>query len=131
MTGGIDLSRYESFSDVSADTDSETLKAALSTAYTNISYLRGRQTNIDLLEEYGKNAWLIGNSHLEDVQKRLDTELRRTKELSEDTNRARKSAQEDSKGELLGLEETWKQGIGRIIQTQIATDALRRESAVK
>lgn len=131
LTGGINLSRYESFNEVSADTDTETLKAALRLAYTNVSYLRGRQMNIALLEEYGKHAWLIGNSHLEDVQKRLDAELTRTKELSEETNRARKLAQEDSKGQLLGLEETWKQGIGRIIETQIATDALRRESAVK
>lgn len=96
-----------------------------------MTYLRGRQTNIALLEEHGKNAWLISNSHLDDIQKRLDSELANVKSQSEDINRARKAAQEDSKGELLGLDETWKQGISRIIETQLATDQLRQSLAQK
>ncbi|KAK5075554.1 hypothetical protein LTR64_001761 [Lithohypha guttulata] len=127
MSGGIDLSRYESFDDVSADGPLEDTRSALKTAYANVSYLRGRLSNITLLEEYGKNAWLIGNSQLEDILKQLEEELRTTKELSENTNRIRKTAQEDSKGELLALEETWKQGISRIVETQIAITALEVE----
>lgn len=127
MTGGIDSSRYESFAEVSPDTNIELMKAALRTAYANMTYLSERQTNITLLEEYGKNAWLIGNSHTEDMQKRLQVELEATKAEIETINRNRKTAQEDSKGELLGLEETWKQGISRIIETQLATDELRRQ----
>lgn len=131
MSGGIDLSRYESSEDLSPDSNVETIKAALRSTYANMTYLRGRQTNISLLEEYGKNAWLIGNSHLEDTQKRLDSELANVEKRSENTNRVRKAAQGDSKGELLGLEETWKQGISRIIETQLATDQLRQDLAQK
>lgn len=127
LTGGIDLSRYESLGDISPDTNAEIVKSALRIAYTNTTYLRGRQTNLALLEEHGKNAWLIGNSHTDDVQKRLETELSQAKSQSEAINRARKAAQEDVRGELLGLEETWKQGVGRIVETQLATEALRRE----
>jgi len=130
-SGGIDLSRYESSEDLSPDSNVENIKAALRNTYANMTYLRGRQTNISLLEEYGKNAWLIGNSHLDDAHKRLDSELANVKKQSENINRERKAAQEDSRGELLGLEETWKQGISRIIETQLATDRLRQDLAQK
>lgn len=126
-TGGIDLSRYESSEDISPDSNVESVKAALRTTYANLTYLRDRQANIALLEEYGKNVWLIGNSHLDDVQKRLDGELESLRTQTEDTNRLRRGAQDDSKGELLGLEETWRQGISRIIETQLATEQLRKE----
>lgn len=125
--GGIDSSRYESFAEVSPDNNVEVTKSALRAAYANITYLRDRQTNIALLEEYGKNAWLIGNSHSDEIQKRLQNELEKVKAQSESTNKIRRAAQEDSRGELLGLEETWKQGIGRIIETQLATDQLRQQ----
>lgn len=127
MDGGIDRSRYESSEELSPNSNVDKVKAALRSSYAKMTYLQDRQTNISLLEEYGKNAWLIGNSHLDDIQKRLDSELASLKIQTENTNRMRKAAQEDSKGELLGLEETWKQGIGRIIETQLATDQLRQE----
>lgn len=127
MNGGTDSSRYESFTEISPEANVEVTKAALRAAYANLTYLNERQVNITLLEEYGKNAWLIGNSHTEDVQKRLQAELDSTKAQIDAVNRSRKSAQEDSRGELLGLDETWKQGISRIIETQLATDELRRQ----
>lgn len=105
----------------------ETLKSALRTTYANTSYLRDRESNIALLETYGKNSWLIGNSYLDDIQKRLDNELASLKTRSEDTNKARKLLQEDAQGELAGLAETWKQGIDKIIQTQLACDDLRQK----
>lgn len=127
FTGGIDLGRYEASEETSADSDLDTLQSALRTTYTNISYLRDREANIALLESYGKNSWLIGNSHLEDIQRRLDSELAGLKAQSEETNKARKTSQEDAQGELLGLAETWKQGIDKIIQTQLACDELEHQ----
>lgn len=129
--GGIDLGRYEASEEISADTDSEVLKSVLRRTYTNISYLRDREANITLLESYGKNSWLIGNSHLDDIQKRLDGELTSLKTQSEEANRERKMMQEDAQGELLGLAETWKQGIDKIIQTQLACDGLKLQLEAK
>lgn len=126
LTGGIDLSRYESLDDIAPGTNAEVVKSALRTAYKNATYLQGRQTNLTLLEEHGKNSWLIGNSHTDDIQQRLESELRQAKSQSENINRARKAAQEDVSGEMLGLEETWKLGVGKIVEAQLATEALRR-----
>lgn len=131
FTGGIDLGRYEASEETSADSDVDTLKSILRTTYTNISYLRDREANIALLESYGKNSWLIGNSHLDDIQRRLEGELTNVRAQSEETNRARKMLQEDAQGELLGLAETWKQGIDKIIQTQLACDKLSQQLQVK
>lgn len=125
--GGVDLAHYESPDNISADSDLEILQSTLRTAYANIAYLQGRQTNISLLEEYGKNAWLISNSHLGDVQKRLERELATTKERSENVNRTRKAIQEESRGEMLALDDTWKQAISKVVDTQLATDNLRRQ----
>lgn len=125
--GGIDLARYEASEEVSTENDIDAIKSVLRTTYTNISYLRDREANIALLESYGKNSWLIGNSHLDDIQKRLEGELASLKTQSEDTNRGRKMLQEDAQGELLGLAETWKRGIDKIIQTQLACDGLQQQ----
>ena len=56
------------------------------------SYLSGRLTNLSLLEEFGKNAWLISNSQLEDILRDLEKELLEQKEAVENINKSRKAA---------------------------------------
>lgn len=124
---GIDMSRYEEPDEPSTDDDAATWRKALRSAYASNTYLGSRHINLGLLEEWGKNAWLLGNSQLEQILKSLDHELARLKEEVDSVNRERKLAQEGSKGEILALEETWKQGIGRLIEVQLATDQLRQE----
>ena len=127
MTGGIDPSRYEAPDMPSGEADQETWRSNLRQAYISSSYLSGRLANLSLLEEFGKNAWLISNSQLEDILRDLEKELVEQKELTENINKARKAAQEESKAELIGLEETWKRGVGKIIEVQMATDGIKRE----
>ena len=105
----------------------EAWRTNLRQAYISRSYLSGRLDNLSLLEEFGKNAWLISNSQLEDILRDLEKELAVTKEAVENINKARKASQEESRAELTGLEETWKQGVGKIIEVQLATDGVRRE----
>lgn len=127
MIGGIDLSRYEAPDMPEGNVDSEIWHSALRTAYTSSSYLSGRLVNLSLLEEFGKNAWLISNSQLEDILRDLEKELAEQKENTENVNKARKAMQERSRGELVGLEETWKRGVGKVIEVQLATDGIKRE----
>jgi pre-mRNA-splicing factor SPF27 len=91
------------------------------------SYLSGRLTNLSLLEEFGKNAWLISNSQLEDILRDLEKELSEQKEAVENINKSRTAAQEGSRAELAVLEEAWKQGVGKTVEVQLATDGVRRE----
>jgi len=123
----VDLSRYEAPEEPSTDSDMEAWRSALHKAYSSSSYLSVRHINLSLLEELGKNAWLIGNSQLEDILKPLEMELAQLETETETVNKARKARQEESNGEIVGLEETWKRAIGKIIEVQVATNRLRQE----
>ena len=127
IVGGIDLTRYEAPEKPTDDSDLETWRKILRQADISRAYLSGRLTNLSLLEEFGKNAWLISNSQLEDILRDLEKDLSQRKETVENINKTRKASQEGSRAELIGLEETWKQGVGKIIEVQLATDGVRRE----
>lgn len=132
LSGGIDLSRYEApeaptrASDTDAP-DLEEWRQTLQKAYTSSSHLSKRHENLTLLEEGGKNAWLIGNSQLEDILRGLEKELAETKEAAEEVNRQRKIAQESSQGELVSLQDTWKRGIGAVLDVELASEGLRMQ----
>src|SRR6201999_3749679 len=64
---GIDVSRYEAPEEPSSEGDEATMRQALRIAYISSSFLSDRQANLQLLEEFGKNAWLIGNSQTEEI----------------------------------------------------------------
>lgn len=70
---------------------------------------------------------MIGNSQLEDILGSIEKELAETKEAAEDVNRQRKLAQEGSQGELLSLEETWKRGVGAILDVELASEGVRMQ----
>lgn len=125
--GGVDRSRYEEPDEPSAEDGAEAWRKSLRSAYISGAYLEGRHINLALLEELGKNAWLLGNSQLDSILKDLERELAELKEEVDSVNRDRKLAQEGSKGEILALEDTWKKGIGRVIEVQLATDQLRQQ----
>ncbi|KAI9735901.1 MAG: hypothetical protein M1834_001367 [Cirrosporium novae-zelandiae] len=129
---GIDTSRYETLEppSTSESNNTEVLDAwrdNLRKAYVSSSYLSNRLSNLALLEEFGKNAWLIGNSQLEDILRVVEKELAQTKETTESVNKARKSLQEAARGEMVGLDESWRNGIGKIIEAEVASEELRRK----
>lgn len=128
FTGGIDLSRYEAPeapARVNGAPDIEEWRATLRKAYASSSHLSKRHENLALLEEHGKNAWLIGNSQLEEILGELEKELAETKEAATEVNKQRKMTQEASQGELVSLEETWKRGVGAILDVEVASEGLR------
>lgn len=132
----IDLSRYEALeppptTDPTSDEDKpevlEQWKETLRKAYTSSTYLQSRLQNLSLLESYGKNAWLISNSQLEDILKSLETELANTKAEVEQVEGVRRAQQEAVAGEVKGLEEAWRRGVGRMIETEVAAEGVRGE----
>jgi len=127
MEGGIDMARYEAPENEDLDTtDPKANRFALRQAYIASTFLSGRTTNLQLLDEFGKNAWLVSNSQAEEILQDLERALARVKAETDELNKARKAAQEAHKGELLGLQDTWKRGVGQILEIQVATDELRQ-----
>lgn len=132
LAGGIDLSRYEEpeAPTRASDTDAPNLdewRTALRQAYVSTSHVSTRQENLTLLEQNAKNAWLIGNSQLEAILGGLEKELAETKETSEEVNKQRKMAQDARYGEISNLEETWKRGVGAILDVELASEGIRQQ----
>ncbi|KAF7188030.1 Pre-mRNA-splicing factor SPF27 [Pseudocercospora fuligena] len=123
---GLDLSRYE-LQDAPEKGDLTAWKTTLNKAYASAEYLRGREINLSLLETYGKNAWLISNSQLEDTLRALEKELEAAKIEQEQVEQTRRVVQGNAAGEMQGLEEGWKTGVGRMIEAQAAAERLRQE----
>lgn len=126
-TGGIDRSRYEEAPEPPADPSIENWTETLRKAYTLDSHQAIRLANLTLLEENGRNAWLIANSQLEDILRTIEKDLTETKEGVEAVNRQRRMAQEARKGELDNLEETWRRGVGATLEAEAAAEGLRMQ----
>ncbi|CAO2650081.1 Nn.00g013730.m01.CDS01 [Neocucurbitaria sp. VM-36] len=133
---GIDLKRYEDLdapenTTPTSDEEKPELLAqwnkALKQAYTSDEYVQGRLTQLGLLEKFGKNAWLVGNSQLEDILKGIEAELADVRKQKEEVEMLRRSQQENVHGEITTLEETWKKGVGRVLETEVAAEGLKQQ----
>ncbi|KAI1749842.1 Pre-mRNA-splicing factor SPF27 [Xylaria castorea] len=124
----IDSSRYEiQEEEDTSDTDPSSLGASLSLAYATHAYLQGRETHLRLLDAYGKNAWLVGNWQAEAELAALERDLAAARREIDVVNIARRRLQDDVGEELRGLEDTWKNGVGRVLEAEVATETLRRQ----
>lgn len=117
----IDLSRYES-----APTSTPTAED-LARARTAHAYLRLREADMHLLERFGKNSWLVGNAQTEDVLRGVERELAERKAEIDGVVVERQGVQEAVAGEVRGLQEAWRGGVGRVLETEVAAEGVRRE----
>jgi pre-mRNA-splicing factor SPF27 len=124
----IDLSRYEAQDDPpSPDASTTELASVLQKSYASATYLSARRAHLALLDSYGKIAWLVGNYQLEAELKALERELAEARREIDVLAVKRRRAQDEVAGEIQSLEDTWKKGVGRVLETEVATEALRRE----
>jgi len=82
---------------------------------------------LGLLETYGKNAWLVSNSALEDELRALEREVADARAEAEALERERRVAQEGVGPEMRGLEESWRKGVARCVEVQAAAEGLRAQ----
>ncbi|KAJ4204871.1 hypothetical protein NW767_004380 [Fusarium falciforme] len=115
----LDLSRYE------APSPSAPPAEALPSAAVAHSYLSSRLTNLELLDRWGKNAWLLGNHALEAELQALERELAATKREVDIVNLERQKRQGAVGAEIKALDDTWRAGVGRVLETEVAVEELR------
>lgn len=143
----IDLTRYEAQSAVPGSTDDAKkakaeLASALRRAYAAQTFLSQRSAHLSLLSgsgntsngagerpPLGRNAWLLGNYALEAGLKAVERELVEVKTEIDTLAAARRRAQTDVEGEIKTLEDTWRAGVGRAVEAEIAGEKLAREIA--
>ncbi|KAH6610788.1 hypothetical protein Trco_000808 [Trichoderma cornu-damae] len=126
----LDLSRYEAQEIPPPQTSppgSDALRQPLLNAFVSSSYLSSRAQNLELLDAHGRNAWLLSNYHLEDELRSLERDLAETKRDIDILNASRASRQNDVKAEMQGLEQNWRAGVGRVLETEIAVQELKEQ----
>ncbi|MCJ1310049.1 hypothetical protein MMC25_003710 [Agyrium rufum] len=128
----IDTARYESLdppSPTSTTTSPSSTTTAYQTlllkAYTSSTYLSSRVQNLSLLETFGKNAFLIGNAQLEEILEGLERDIEDVKGRQEGVEKERWEGQEMVRGEMEGLEEGWRKGVGRLVEVLVAAEGVR------
>ncbi|KAK6332614.1 hypothetical protein TWF730_004274 [Orbilia blumenaviensis] len=135
FTGGIDPSRYEPQTLLPSNEDAEGEEAEyrqkLQTSYTTTTHLQNRVTNLTLLSNFGQNAWLISNSQAEGVLAGLERELVSLKEETEALNRERKRRQVDAQPEMELLEKRWQEGVGKVLEVEVASEMVFRETLAR
>ncbi|OAA53383.1 bcas2 family protein [Niveomyces insectorum RCEF 264] len=126
----VDLSRYEAQNDplsATAASPVTDLRDALSSAYASQTYLRGRRTHLALLNSYGKNAWLTGNWQVEVELHVMENKLAQARRAMDLVNLSRQRAQNDVAGEFSSLEQAWRERVGRVLETEAATESSRQD----
>lgn len=81
-----------------------------------------------MLERYGRNAWLIANAQVEAELMALERELNGARDELQIVEEQRRRRQIGLKGEVEGLDEAWRTGLGRAIEAEVAGEGLRREA---
>lgn len=126
----VDLSRYQApeLDDAtSAAPPRDELEPALAQAYTAMSYLSSRRQHLALLDSYGKNAWLVGNWQLEAELRAVEHELAATRREIDVLTVRRQRTQGEVAAEIRGLDDGWRRGVGRVLETEVAAEGVRRE----
>jgi pre-mRNA-splicing factor SPF27 len=123
----LDLSRYEAQEPPEASASPDALRDVLAKAYVSHAYLDARCQNLDLLDRWGKNAWLVGNYQLEADLRALEKELADVKKHIDVVNHDRKRRQEDVAAEMHLLEENWRKGVGKVLETELAVEDLKAQ----
>lgn len=64
---------------------------------------------------------------MEEILRGLEKEIAELKEQAEQVERERYATQDGVRGELVGLADTWKKGIGRLVEVEVAAEQVRGE----
>ncbi|KFA64073.1 hypothetical protein S40285_06725 [Stachybotrys chlorohalonatus IBT 40285] len=123
----LDLSRYEAQEPAAPGAPLDSLRTVLAKSYVSHAYLQARGENLDLLDRWGKNAWLLANYQLEGELRALEKDLADAKKHIDIVNYDRKRRQDDVAAEMLALEENWRKGVGRVLETELAVEELKAQ----
>lgn len=69
----------------------------------------------------------MGNWHLEAELRALEREVAAARRAVDLVTLRRQRLQRDAGGEITGLDETWRRGVGRVLEAEVAAEGLRRE----
>lgn len=116
---GIDLSRY----DIDAfdnGKDSEISDEQLKNYCVSLVYLQDGLENLKLLEQYGKNQWLLANDSLEQSLQNLQQAVREERAKVSLAKLQKKELEQSAQSSVEYLNNRWTEGIRNVIEVGIA-----------
>ncbi|KAJ2079618.1 hypothetical protein H4R24_003659 [Coemansia sp. RSA 988] len=126
-----DIDRYKleapSGPDVAEDVD--VWKRAADNAASQLEHQSMRMENLELLQNFGANAWKLSNYQKECLLANIEGSTRRYEEEGMHLNKERKYEQTEAGVKLRDLKECWFEGVRKCIEIQVANSQLHHEIA--
>lgn len=69
----------------------------------------------------------MGNWHHESELRALEREVAAARRAVDLVTLRRQRLQRENGGEITGLDEAWRKGVGRVLEAEVAAEGLRRE----
>ncbi|KAJ2519464.1 hypothetical protein H4217_002664 [Coemansia sp. RSA 1939] len=86
-----------------------------------------RLINLELLQQFGANAWKLSNYQKEKLLESIEKATQKYKDESVQTNKARKYEQTEAGVKLKDFEDRWSEGVRQCIEIQMANGSLESE----
>ncbi|KAJ2449777.1 hypothetical protein EV183_004693 [Coemansia sp. RSA 2336] len=122
-----DKDRYNKLVGPDNEHDEEAWKQAADNAASQLEHQEIRAENLELLQNFGANAWKLSNYQKEQLVQGIEAAAKRYREEGTHINKARKYEQTEAGVRLQSLEERWFEGVQRCIEIQVASGQLRQE----
>lgn len=90
---------------------------------TASAHLRARLQALSLLDQHGRNAWLVGNAALEDELRAYEADVARVRAVGDEVSRDRKRLQEGARAAMEGGERAWRGAVEGLVQVGVGTAA--------
>ncbi|KAJ2358316.1 hypothetical protein IWW50_002108 [Coemansia erecta] len=113
--------------DKESENDVDAWEKASNNAASQLEHQNTRIENLELLQNFGAQAWKLNNYQKECLLKSIEAATQRHKDESAHLNKARKYEQTEAGIKLRDLEERWSEGVRRCIEIQIASSQLQRD----
>ncbi|KAJ2377812.1 hypothetical protein IW150_001162 [Coemansia sp. RSA 2607] len=121
-----DIERYK-LEAPDESSDVETWKLAADNAGAQLEHQNIRIVNLELLQQFGANAWKLSNYQKEGLLKNIEDATTKLKDEGVHVNKARKYEQQEAGVKLQDLESRWQESVRNCIEVQAANAQLRAE----
>ncbi|KAJ1666434.1 hypothetical protein IW140_006421 [Coemansia sp. RSA 1813] len=123
-----DVSRYKLEPPSEDDAQSvDEWKRACDNAAAQLEHQDIRLVNLELLQQFGANAWKFSNYQKEKLLESIERATENHKDEGVRINKARKYEQTEAGVKLRGLEDRWSEGVRQCIEIQMASGQLMSE----
>ncbi|KAJ2861162.1 hypothetical protein GGH94_005082 [Coemansia aciculifera] len=96
-------------------------------AASQLEHQNIRLVNLELLQQFGANAWKLGNFQKERMLAAIEKATDGYRQTGVDLNKARKYEQVEAGVKLRDLESRWEEGVRQCIEIQVANCELLAE----